>query len=155
VSIDGGASTPVSSQWGFDGSYSPDGSQIVIDRIQRWDVEWRHYRGGQNTPLVILNLADQAEKLLPNESTIDIQPLWLGNTIYFLSDRDRTSNIWSYATASGELKQITQYAGPDIKRLSGIGNKLAFERDGYLHLLDLLSKESKQLNITINAISLG
>ncbi len=96
VSMEGGPSTVLTNQWAADGSFSPDGKQIVIDRIQRWDVEWRHYRGGQNTPLVILNLTDQTEKLLPDESTIDIQPLWLGNTIYFLSDRDRTSNIWSY-----------------------------------------------------------
>ncbi len=151
VSAEGGPSTVLTDQWAANGSFSPDGKQVVIDRIQRWDVEWRQYRGGQNTPLVILNLTDQTEKLLPNESTMDIHPLWLGNTIYFLSDRDRTSNIWSYAPGSGELKQVTNYTGSDIKWLSGFGNKLAFERDGYLHLLDLSSNESKQLSITINA----
>ena len=151
VSVEGGPSTVLTNQWAADGSFSADGKQIVIDRIQRWDVEWRHYRGGQNTPLVILNLTDQTEKLLPDESTIDIQPLWLGNTIYFLSDRDRTSNIWSYTPGSGELKQVTTYTGSDIKWLSGFGNKLAFERDGYLHLLDLSSNDSRQLAITIIA----
>jgi tricorn protease len=151
VSVEGGPSTVLTDQWAADGSFSPDGKQIVIDRIQRWDVEWRHYRGGQNTPLMILNLIDQTEKLLPNESTIDIQPLWLGNTIYFLSDRDRTSNIWSYTPGSGELKQVTTFTGSDIKWLSGFGNKLAFERDGYLHLLDLSSNDPRQLAITIIA----
>lgn len=150
VSPDGGPSTPLTSQWSADGSFSPDGSQIVIDRIQRWDVEWRHYRGGQNTPLVILNLADQTEKLIPNESTIDIQPVWLDKSIYFLSDRDRTSNIWCYETVSGQLKQITHYSGPDIKWLSAFENRLAFERDGFIHLLDLLTGETRQLNITVN-----
>ena len=151
VPAEGGPSTMVTNQWATDGSFSPDGKQIVIDRVQRWDVEWRHYRGGQNTPLVILNLGDQVEKLLPNESTIDIQPLWLGDTIYFLSDRDWTSNIWSYTPASGELKQVTHFTGSDIKWLGGSGNKLTFERDGYLHLLDLTSNDSRQLTITINA----
>lgn len=151
VSVDGGPSTLVSSQWGYDGSFSPDGRQIVIDRIQRWDVEWRHYRGGQNTPLEILNLKDQTEKLLPYESTFDIQPLWLGNLIYFLSDRDRTSNIWSFNPETEELKQVTQYTGSDIKWLAGTGTTLTFERDGFLHLLDLKTKEIRQLDITINA----
>jgi len=151
VAVEGGPSTKLTNQWATNGSFSPDGKQIVIDRVQRWDVEWRHYRGGQNTPLVILNLADQTEKLLPDESTMDIQPLWLGNTIYFLSDRDWTSNIWSYTPVSGELKQITHFTGSDIKWLGGFGNKLAFERDGYLHLLDLTSNDSRQLTITINA----
>ena len=151
VSVEGGPSTVLNDQWAADGSFSPDGNQIVIDRIQRWDVEWRHYRGGQNTPLVILNLTNQTETLLPYESTIDIQPLWLGNTIYFLSDRDRTSNIWSYTPGSGDLKQVTAFTGSDIKWLSGSGNKLAFERDGYLHLLDLSSNDPRQLAITIIA----
>jgi tricorn protease len=151
VSVDGGPSVAVSNQWGFNGSFSSDGTQIVIDRIQRWDVEWRHYRGGQNTPLVILNLKDQSEKLLPNESTFDIHPLWLGKLIYFLSDRDRTSNIWSYNPETGDLKQVTQFKGSDVKWLGGNGNLIAFERDGYLNLLDLSSNETRKLNITINA----
>ncbi len=151
VSIDGGPSTLLTKQWGTDGSYSPDGKQIVIDRVHRWDVEWRNYRGGQNTPLVILNLADQTEKLIPNESTFDIQPLWLGDKIYFLSDRDWVSNIWSYTPASGELKQITRVTGADIKWLGGYGNKLVFEHDGYLHLHDLTTNETKQLSIDIQA----
>ena len=150
VSAEGGPSTKLTSQWATNGSFSPDGKMIVIDRIQRWDVEWRNYRGGQNTPLVILDLGDQSEKLLPCESTVDIEPLWLGDKIYFLSDRDRTSNIWSFNPATEELKQVTHYTGSDIKWLSGFGNKLAFERDGYLHLLDLSSKESVQLNIPVN-----
>ncbi|CAN5356292.1 S41 family peptidase [soil metagenome] len=150
VSTEGGPSSLLSHQWGTDGSYSPDGKQIVIDRMDRWDVEWRNYRGGQNTPLVILNLADQSEKFIPSESTVDIQPLWLGDKIYFVSDRDWTSNIWSYSS-SGGLEQITKLTGSDIKWLSGNGNKLVFERDGYLHLYDLSSKESKQFNITINS----
>ncbi|MDZ7648620.1 MAG: hypothetical protein U5K54_16360 [Cytophagales bacterium] len=151
VSVDGGPSTLLTKQWGTDGSFSPDGKQIVIDRVDRWDVEWRNYRGGQNTPLVILNLTDQIEKLIPNESTFDIQPLWLGDKVYFLSDRDWTSNIWSYTPASGELKQITSVTGSDIKWLGGHGNKLAFERDGYLHLHDLTTNETKQLSIFIQA----
>jgi len=151
VSVDGGPSSPVSAQWAAGGSFSPDGSRIVIDRVQRWDVEWRNYRGGQNTPLIVLDIAGQSEKLLPNESTIDIQPLWLGNIIYFLSDRDNTSNIWSYDPVSGALNQVTHLTGSDIKWLAGYGNRLAFERDGYLHLLDLPSKESSQLNITVNS----
>ena len=151
VSVKGGPSSMLTSQWAADGSFSPDGAKIIIDRIQRWDAEWRNYRGGQNTPLIILNLADQTEKLLPYESTIDIQPLWLSNTIYFLSDRDHTSNIWSYTPESGELKQLTRFDETDIKWLSGYGNKLSYERDGYLHILDIESNDSRQLAITINA----
>ena len=85
-------------QWAFDGAFAPDGEHLIIDRVSRWDAEWRAYRGGQNTPLIILNTTTSEEELLPNESTTDIQPLWLGDMVYFLSDRDLVANIWSYNT---------------------------------------------------------
>ncbi len=139
----------VNAQWGYDGSYAPDGEHLVIDRMSRWDGEWRAYRGGQNTPLIILNSVTSEEELLPNESSTDIQPLWIGDIVYFLSDRDLVSNIWSYHTKSKELKQITKFRGADIKWLAGEANTLAFEREGYLHLLDLGTNTIKQLQIDV------
>ena len=149
VSTNGGPSTKVSEQWGFDGSYSPNGRQMVIDKMSRWDSEWRHYRGGQNTPLIILNLANNNEILIPSESTTDIKPVWAGQTIYFLSDRDWIMNIWSYSTRTNELKQITNYTGSDIKWLSAGNGQLIYEREGYLHTLDPSSGESTQLEINV------
>ena len=107
VAAEGGPSTLLTAQWGTDGSFSPDGASIALDRIDRWDSEWRAYRGGQNTPLIVLNLKDLSEALIPNESTTDIQPLWIGETIYFLSDRYWTSNVWAYTPKTSTLKQIT------------------------------------------------
>lgn len=149
VSANGGPSKMLSAQWGNDGSYSSDGTKLIVDRLSRWDVEWRNYRGGQNTPLVILNLADQTEKLLPYASTVDIEPLWLGEHIYFISDRDWISNIWRYTPATNELKQITTLIGSDIKTMDGFGDELIFERDGQLNLLNLSNNQPTTLNISI------
>ena len=149
VSKEGGYSTLVSKQWGTDAAFSPDGKKLVVDRISRWDKEWRNYRGGQNSSLYILNLSDLSEILIPNERTIDIQPVWLGDMIYFLSDRDWVVNIWSYSPKNGELKQITDFSGSDIKWLNSGADKLVFERDGYLNLLDPKTGKEKQLEINI------
>nr|MCU0339739.1 PDZ domain-containing protein [Spirosomataceae bacterium] len=150
VSAEGGVPQLLTKQWSFDGSYSPDGNALVIDRMTRWDVEWRAYRGGQNTPLVILDLKTAKEELLPNEKTTDIQPLWLGDNVYFLSDRDFTANIWAYNTKTKALAQITTFTGSDVKSLAGRNNTLIFERDGYLHTLDLSNKAIKQLEINVS-----
>ncbi|MDE5421679.1 PDZ domain-containing protein [Ancylomarina sp. DW003] len=149
VSKEGGVSTMLNSQWGTKASFAANGKQIVIDKVRRWDWEWRAYRGGQNTPLIILNLEDSSEKLLPNESTTDVQPLWLGNNIYFLSDRDWAMNIWMYNTKTSDLKQITTFKDIDIKSLSGNKEKLVFERDGYLHTYDLASGKITQLEFNL------
>lgn len=151
VSAQGGPSTMISHQWGFDGSYSANGRQIAVDKMDRWDEEWRNYRGGQNTPLIILNLSNQSEELIPNpDRTFDIKPLWIGNTIYFLSDRDWTSNVWAYDTRSKALKQITQFEGTDVKDLNaGANGQLIIEQNGYLHLVNPADGSTRQLNINV------
>lgn len=149
ISVKGGAPKLLTRQWSHDGSYSPDGKQLIVDKMDRWDSEWRAYRGGQNTPLIILDLETQDESLLPNESTTDIQPLWLGDKIYFLSDRDLVSNIWSYDPATKSLNQITNFKGSDVKWLSGNNDTLVYERDGYLHTMTISTNKSTQLNINV------
>jgi len=150
VPVTGGPSTLLPAPWGFDGSISPDGKKMVLDRVSRWDVEWRHYRGGQNTALKILDLNTLAEQSIPNDRTMDLHPVWLGDNIYFLSDRDFIMNIWAYNPATAALRQVTQLKKGDIKWLSGNGRELAYEQGGYLFLLDPASGKSRQLEINVH-----
>ena len=149
VSVNGGPATKLFDQWGNAGSYSPNGKQMVIDKMSRWDLEWRDYRGGQNTPLIIIDLKTLNETLLPNNKTTDKQPIWLGNMVYFLSDRTHTSNVWSYNPKTKAVKQVTKFKGTAVKSLSGTKNTLIFEQDGYLHTLNLKNNRSKRLKITV------
>lgn len=149
VSVEGGPSEKLSEQWGYDGSYAADGQHIAIDKMSRWDTEWRAYRGGQNTPLILLNLSDQSEVLLPNERTTDIQPLWLGDEVFFLSDRDLTMNVWAYKVSDKSLRQVTDFTKTDVKWLGGRAGQLIIEQNGYLHLLNPTSGATTQLNIEV------
>lgn len=149
VSVKGGPATKLMEQMATSGSYSSNGKQLVFDRVSRWDVEWRDYRGGQNTPLIIVDLKTLNETLLPNNKTTDKQPIWLDEMVYFLSDRTHTSNVWSYNTKTKAVKQVTKFDGTAVKSLSGYKNTLVFEQDGYLHTLDLKNNRTKRLNISV------
>ncbi|MDG1397036.1 MAG: PDZ domain-containing protein [Polaribacter sp.] len=149
ISVKGGAPKLVSNQWGFDGSFSPKGNQIVIDKMSRWDSEWRAYRGGQNTPLIILDTKTSKETLLPHSNTTDVKPLWIDNDIYFLSDRDLVMNIWKYNIDSNNLTQVTKFKGSDIKWISGNKNDIVYEREGYIYTYSLVTEKSKKLDITV------
>lgn len=151
VSSAGGPSTLLPAPWGFDGSFAPDGKRMVIDRMSRWDTEWRAYRGGQNTSLTILDLNNLNESFIPCERTTDIQPVWLDNTIYFLSDREGgVSNVWAYNLLNGNLRKVTSFSGADVKWLTGRDKQLVIEREGYLHIVNPDNGNTKQLNITVN-----
>ena len=149
VSPQGGPATLLSEQWGYDGSYAADGNRIALDRMSRWDSEWRAYRGGQNTPLVLLDLTTNAETLLPNAQTTDVHPVWMGDVVYFLSDRDYVMNVYAYDVPTAEVRQVTNVEGSDIKWLAGNGQDLIVERDGYLHRLDPESGELSRLDIDV------
>lgn len=145
----GGPSTRVPAPMGWNGAYSPDGRRMIVDRMDRWDVEFRSYRGGQNTPLVILDLTSLDEIRLPNERTTDIEPTWLGDKIYFVSDRDWAANVWSYDVASRQVQQVTRFRDAEVKSLASGGGALVFEQDGYLHTLDPATGRSSRVEITI------
>ncbi len=149
VSVNGGPATKLFEQWATSGSYSSNGKKLVIDKMRRWDEEWRDYRGGQNTPLIIIDLKTLTETLLPNNKTTDKQPVWMGDTVYFLSDRTHTSNIWLYNTKTNAVKQVTKFKGTAVKSLGGHKNTIVFEQAGYLHTLDIKTNRTKRLKITI------
>ena len=149
VDRNGGPSTLLPAPWGNDGAFSADGRRIVVDRVRRWDPEWRSYRGGQNTSLTILDLGDLAETRIPCERTTDLHPVWLGGTIWFVSDRDWAANVWAYDVASGALRQVTRFASAEVKWLSGGPGALVFEQDGWIHTLDPASGRTQRLAITV------
>jgi tricorn protease len=83
----------------FSGSYAPDGRRFAYEEIQTafipdWyeNSMWRHYRGGRTHPISVMNLADYSVEKLPWNNSNDTEPMWIGNTIYFLSDRNHTVN---------------------------------------------------------------
>jgi tricorn protease len=149
VARTGGPATMLPAPWAYDGSYAPDGRRIVVDRVTRWDWEWRSYRGGQNTPLTILDLGGLDEVRLPNERTQDRYPVWMGGKIYFVSDRDWAMNVWSYDVTSGQLQQVTHFTDAEVKWLSGGGGMLAFEQDGWIQTLDPATGRTQRLDITV------
>jgi len=136
VPAEGGIEQVVHAPMAVRGAWSPDGKRLVYDRVSRWEIEFRNYRGGQNTPITILNLDGLDEVRLPNERTSDTQPVWLGQTIYFLSDRDYAVNVWAYEPGTRAVRQVTHFKDADVKWLSAGAGSLVIEQDGYVQLLD-------------------
>ena len=150
VPAEGGVPTLLPAPMAYRGSFSPDGRRIVYDRVSRWDVEWRNYRGGQNTPLTILTPATLAEVRLPNDRTTDTQPVWVGNTVYFLSDRDFATNVWAYDVAGGALRQVTHFKDADVKSLGAGAGALVIEQDGWLQLVDPSNGTTRKIDVTVH-----
>lgn len=149
VSVGGGPSTLLPAPFGFDGNYSPDGNKLIVDRVSRWDVEWRHYRGGQNTALQVLDLKTLSEQSIPWEGSMDKNPVWMNNAVYFLSDRDFIMNVWAFDPTAKSVRQVTNLQKGDIKWLEGNGKELVYEHNGNIYRLDPSTGKSQLVDITV------
>jgi len=149
VSLKGTTPEPFLNIRAVDGKFSPDGKQFVYDRVDRWESEFRNYRGGQNTPLRILDLSTYDELRLPFENSRDVDPVWMKDVIYFLSDRDLAMNVWSYDVRTKAMKQVTFFKDFDCKSLEGNDAQLIFENGGYLYTL-IPGSEPTKLSIIVN-----
>ncbi len=136
---------------GVNGKFSPDGTLFVFEKNYRWDPEFRNYRGGQNTPLRIIDLSTYEVEKLPWKNSTDRDPVWIGDHIYFLSDRDFAMNIWRYDVVSKELSQITTYNTFDCKNLEEGDGKMVFENGGYLYVLEPGKEKPAKLTVTVRA----
>ncbi|NEV93530.1 protease [Psychroflexus sp. YR1-1] len=132
------------------GEVSPDGTYLAYTPITSWDPEWRNYRGGQAMPIWILNLENQELTRTPQlDRERHLDPVWIGQKVYYLSERDYVSNIWSYDIASQNEEQITFHKKYDIKSLDAFGDQIVYEQGGYLHRLNTKDKTATQLAITV------
>ncbi len=132
------------------GRYGPDGERMVYQPIERWQNHWRGYRGGQTHPLWIIDLDDYGTTEIPFEGGIDTRPLWVGDTIYFISDRtDMVRNVHAYDVESGTVRVLTNHTEFDVKTMGATAGTLVYEQGGRLHRLDLNTEESTPLDVTV------
>ncbi len=150
VSLEGGNPEPLPIPRAHKGEFSPDGARVAYQMVAPWDVEWRNYRGGQAQPIRLITLASSAETKLPHDGSVDSDPVWLGDDVYFLSDRDFAVNLYRYSSASQQVTQLTHYRDFDAKQLSAGGGVLTYEVGGYVHLFDPATTKDTQLAITID-----
>ncbi|MFN2595815.1 MAG: PDZ domain-containing protein [Pyrinomonadaceae bacterium] len=132
-----------------EGSYSPDGSRIAYVPNEQWQRAWKRYRGGQTTPIWIANLADSSVEKLPRENSNDYDPMWVGQTIYFLSDRNGAVSLFAYDTATKNVRQVVENSGLDLKSASAGPGAIVYEQFGTIYLYDLNSRSSKRLDINV------
>ena len=95
----------------FHASYSPDGSYMVYTPISDKFREWKNYRGGTMSTLWIFSFEDHSKVEIPKPEggCNDINPMWIGDLIYFLSDRSGEFNLFTYNTGTREVEQLTQH----------------------------------------------
>jgi tricorn protease len=132
-----------------EGSFSDDGSTLAYVPFEQWQAAWKRYRGGQTTPIWLVNLKTLDIEKIPRENSNDSNPVWSGTTVYFLSDRNGPVSLFSYDTGTKQVQQVIANQSFDVKTVSAGPGALAYEEFGSLHLYDLTTHQEHTVPVTI------
>ncbi|HEX2270457.1 MAG TPA: S41 family peptidase [Pyrinomonadaceae bacterium] len=150
VSIDGGAAEPLPMPTAGSGDYSPSGNEMVYSPQSRDFRSEKRYGGGQANQLYIFDLKSRNAKKITDGPRATRDPMWVGDTIFFNSDRDGHFNLYAYNVSSGRATQITTNRQYDVRWPSSDNeNQIVYELNGELQVLDTRSRKSTPITINV------
>jgi tricorn protease len=134
------------------GSFSPDGARLAYAPNPQWQPAWKNYRGGQTAKIWIADLATSHVTAVPRPNSNDRDPMWVGDKLYFLSDRDGPITLYSYDVASGAIQRLIDNSqGFDMKSASAGPGGIVIDHFGKLQLFDTATGQVRDIPVAIEA----
>ena len=134
-------------------TYSPDGRRIAYNPIAARNLQWKSYRGGTVQHLWLYDTKGHAIEKVPQpaERSNDTDPMWIGDTVFFRSDRAGEFNLFAYDTKGKQVRQLTTHTDFPVLNAASGGGRIVYEQAGVLHVLD--PKSGKDTRLTIGVAS--
>ncbi|WP_206107800.1 S41 family peptidase [Paludisphaera rhizosphaerae] len=135
------------------GAISPDGAYLAYTPIAERFRQWKNYRGGTASRIWVLKLADLSHVEIPKPEggCNDTMPMWVGQTVYFLSDRDGEFNLFSFDPATKAVARLTDHKDFPVESASAGDGRIIYDQAGYLHVYDPEKKASTRLKVPVAA----
>ena len=149
VSADGGVPKQLPFPAGVQGCFSPDGKEIALVPNPKWEQAWKRYRGGQTTPIWMGGLGTSKVKEIPRHNTNDFNPMWIGDSIYYLSDPTGPVGMNRFDTKTGKETVVIPGNGFDLKSATAGPDVIAYERLGSIHLYNPATGDDHAVNVHI------
>ncbi len=149
VPADGGVEEKLPLPSGYQASMSADGQSIAYEPIGRAFLMWKGYRGGQTARIWLARLSDSSVTKVPRTNSNDFNPMWAGDRVYFLSDRNGPVTLFSYDTKTRAVREAIPNQGLDLKSASLGPDGIVYEQFGGIFLYDLKSGRTKPVPIRV------
>ena len=151
VPAQGGLPEKLPVPYGEFGAISPDGKTLAYVPISVDFRTWKRYRGGMNPDIWLFDLEKLTARNLTRSPAADSIPMWHGETLYFLSDRDenKRANIWACDLKHDKVRQVTFFKEFDVHFPSIGPGDIVFENAGRLYLLDLQTEKYREVEIRV------
>ena len=146
----GGSRVEIPTSEGGFCSYSPDGKQFAFNRMFRETRTWKYYRGGQADDIWVNEVGTNKLKKICDNDAQDIFPMWIGDDIYYMSDRDRIMNLFVYHNATGKTEKVTNFKEYDCKYPSFSQDYIVFENGGYIYKYTVKTGKCEKVTIRLS-----
>ncbi len=157
VSTAGGFPDQLPIPHAFRAAYSPDGTKIAYVPAREAFGQWKHYRGGTTSRIWIYDVADHsvAEIPQPEGRSNDTDPMWIGGSVYFRSDRHGEFNLFVFDPATNTVTQLTEHDDFPVARASAGGadgqGLIIYSQAGYLRTFEPATATDRKLTIGVAA----
>jgi tricorn protease len=153
VPVEGGFPTRLPIPHASTAALSPDGATIAYVPLAEPFVQWKHYRGGATSRILLFDTASQEVEVVPQPEgrCNDTDPMWIGGALYLRSDRDGELNLYAFDQATTEVTRLTDHRDFPVLAASAGGERIVYEQAGHLHLLDPSSGASRRLELGVAA----
>jgi tricorn protease len=149
VPAEGGVEEKLPLPTGYEASMSPDGESIAYEPIGKAFVMWKKYRGGQTARIWLARLSDSTITKVPRTNSNDFNPMWAGDRVYFLSDRNGPVTLFYYDVKAKTVREAIANQGLDLKSASLGPDAIVYEQFGGISLYDLKSGKTKPVPIRV------
>jgi tricorn protease len=148
VSPDGGPSRLL--PWGAASSVSfgPAGG-IALGRSIADPARRKRYRGGAAGQLWLSTAAEAPFRrpVLPPGNLVD--PCWVGDRVYFLSDHEATANVYSVLPDGSDLLSHSDHRHHYARNLATDGRRLVYQAGARVYLLDPADGRARPIDVQL------
>jgi len=150
IPVEGGLPQPLPMPLSGAGDFAPDATKVVYSPLFRDFRTWKRYSGGWAQQLYIFDLKTHATEKITDDPRSHRDPMWIGDKIYFASDRDDTLNLYVYDTKTKKTDEVTHSKKWDLRWPStDHKGQIIYEMDGELNILQTASGQSKHISIQV------
>jgi len=150
VPVAGGLAKPLPMPEAGGGDLSPDGTKVAYSPLVRDFRTWKRYEGGWAQELYIFDLVSHDLERVTDHPRADRDPMWIGEKIYFTSDRDGKNNLYAYDTRSKVTEQISEHDTWDVRWPSDDGDsRIVYELNGELQVHNIPAGRSTPISISV------
>jgi tricorn protease len=150
VPAEGGVEEKLPLPTGYEASMSADGQSIAYEPIAKAFLMWKRYRGGQTARIWLARLSDSSITKVPRTTNSnDFNPMWAGDRVFFLSDRNGPVTLFSYDVRTKAVREAIPNQGLDLKSASLGPDAIVYEQFGGISIYDLKTGKTRPVPIRV------